>query len=69
MAETLLSAEEMSFAKDLGDYFKVSLDKRTLDYLSDVSIREINLDTESFTSDNTRRLNVDQVSELLQQFV
>jgi UDP-glucose 4-epimerase len=67
MAETLLSTEEMSFAKDLGNYFKVSLDNRSLDYLSSGSIKEINLDTEPFTSDNTRQLNVDQVTKLLFQ--
>ena len=69
MAETLLSTEEMSFAKDLGNYFKVSLDKRSLDYLSGESIKEINLDIKSFTSDNTRQLNVDQVTQLLHQVV
>lgn len=69
MAETLLSTEEMSFAKDLGDYFKVSLDKRSLDYLSGGSVKDLNLNAESFTSDNTRQLNVEQVILLLQQIV
>lgn len=69
MAETLLSTEEMSSAKDLGDYFKVSLDKRSLDYLSGGSVKDLNLNSESFTSDNTRQLNVDQVIQLLHQIV
>ena len=69
MAETLLSSEEMSFASDLGDYFKVPIDKRSLDYLSGGSVKEINLDTESFTSDNTKQLSVDEVSQLLLRVV
>ena len=69
MAETLLSTEEMSFASDLGNYFKVPIDKRSLDYLSGASLKEINLDAKSFTSDNTRQLSVDEVSQILLQVI
>ena len=69
MVETLLSTEEMSFAHDLGNYFKVPIDKRSLDYLSGGSVREMSLDAKSFTSDNTKRLSVHEVSHLLLQVV
>ena len=69
MAETLLSTEEMSCASDLGDDFKVPIDKRSLDYLSGGSVKEMNLDVESFTSDNTKMLSVEEVSQLLRQVV
>jgi UDP-glucose 4-epimerase len=69
MSETLLGTEEMSIASDLGNYFKVPIDKRSLDYLSGASLKEINLEAESFTSDNTRQLTVDEVSKILLQVI
>jgi UDP-N-acetylglucosamine 4,6-dehydratase len=68
-AETLLSTEEMSFAIDLGSYFKVPIDNRSLDYLSGGSIKEISLDAESFTSDNTKQLNIQEIVQLLLKVV
>jgi len=64
--ESLLGAEEMSKAEDHGNYFRVPLDTRTLDY-------EVFFDrgenkpapSESYTSHNTVRLDKDGVKELL----
>jgi UDP-glucose 4-epimerase len=64
--ETLLSREEMARAKDDGDYFRVPLDARSLDYGAffdegDVATRE----AVDYTSHNTERLDVDGVVRLL----
>jgi UDP-glucose 4-epimerase len=64
--ESLLGAEEMAKAEDHGNYFRVPLDTRTLDY-------EVFFDrgenkpapSESYTSHNTVRLDKDGVKELL----
>lgn len=64
--ESLLSVEERVKAEDRGDYFRVPLDARDLNYSlffeqgEDRSPR-----LESYTSHNTRRLDVDGVKELL----
>jgi UDP-glucose 4-epimerase len=64
--ESLLGAEEMSKAEDLGSYFKVPMDTRTLDY--DVYFEKgedkpASLD--SYTSNNTQRLDKEGVKALL----
>jgi UDP-glucose 4-epimerase len=64
--ESLLGAEEMSKAEELGNYFKVPMDTRTLDY--DVYFEKgedkpASLD--SYTSHNTQRLNKEGVKALL----
>ena len=64
--ESLLSVEEKAFAQDQGDYFRVPLDTRSLDYeiyFDQGEQRSENL--EAYTSHNTERLNVSQVMELL----
>ena len=60
--ETLLSREEMAKAEDRGDYFRVPLDDRSLDYglyfeHGDSEHGEL----EDYTSHNTERLDVDEV--------
>jgi UDP-glucose 4-epimerase len=74
--ESLLSTEEMAIAEDRGDYYRVPLDTRSLDYRP--FFEEGSPDTtasEPYTSHNTTRLDVAQVRELLmtlpeiQQFV
>ena len=67
MYETLLSTEEMAGSIDLGRYFRVPLDKRSMDYLSGDSIADLNLDSPAFTSDNTRQLNVQEIKVLLKK--
>jgi UDP-glucose 4-epimerase len=64
--ETLLSREEMAKAEDLGDYYRVPLDTRSLDYA--LYFEEGNSqqsEFEDYTSHNTARLDVAQIQLLL----
>lgn len=64
--ESLLSTEESAFAQDQGDYFRVPLDTRDLNYeIFFEEGREINVSQDSYNSHNTQRLDVDQVIALL----
>jgi UDP-glucose 4-epimerase len=64
--ETLLNREEMAKAEDCGEYYRVPIDERSLNYShffnegqSEVS------DAEDYTSQNTCRLNVEEMMEML----
>jgi UDP-glucose 4-epimerase len=64
--ESLVSREEMSRAEDLGDYYRIPADSRDLNYekffvKGEIGIAEI----DDYTSHNTRRLNVQQIKEVL----
>lgn len=64
--ETLLTREESSVAVDLGNYFKVPADNRDLNYekyftKGNRRLKEVG----EYTSDNTERLNVEQIKERL----
>jgi len=66
MYETLLSAEELARSVDVGDYYRVSMDSRSLDYSKfftdgDDKLSQIN----EYNSDNTNRLSVKEIEELL----
>ncbi len=64
--ETLLSREEIGKADDMGDYYRVPMDDRDLNYnkfFVEGEKRVSNLD--DYTSHNTQRLNVEQVKDLL----
>jgi UDP-glucose 4-epimerase len=64
--ESLLSTEERVKADDLGDYFRVPLDARDLNYsvyFEEGKSRPESL--EAYTSHNTERLNVEGVKKLL----
>jgi UDP-N-acetylglucosamine 4,6-dehydratase len=64
--ESLLSTEEMAKASDLGGYYRVPLDTRTLDYgafFEDGDKRPASND--AYTSHNTERLDVAGVIQLL----
>lgn len=64
--ETLATREELARAEDQGDYFRVSVDARDLnygEYFDAGDRRESELD--DYHSHNTERLDVDQVVELL----
>jgi UDP-N-acetylglucosamine 4,6-dehydratase/5-epimerase len=64
--ETLLSREEMSKAEDRGDYFRVPLDTRSLDYgLYFEKGDRLRPDLDDYTSHNARRLDVAAVTALL----
>lgn len=64
--ETLLSREEMSKAEDRGEYFRVPLDDRTLDYglYHEEGDRQQSI-FDDYTSHNATRLDVDGVTALL----
>ncbi|MBO7729829.1 MAG: polysaccharide biosynthesis protein [Lachnospiraceae bacterium] len=66
MSETLMTAEEFSKAEDLGDYYRVPVDARDLNYEKyfENGNTEIHQD-HSFTSDNTVQLNREEIKELL----
>ncbi len=64
--ESLLSVEERVKAEDLGNYFRVPLDARDLNYsvfFEEGESRPVEL--ESYTSHNTTRLDIDGVKEIL----
>lgn len=64
--ETLLTREESSVAVDLGNYFKVPADTRDLNYEKYFSKGNRRLkEAGEYTSDNTERLNVEQIKERL----
>ena len=64
--EVLCSKEEMYKAKNLGEFYQVPIDKRNLNYekyfdKGNTEIRSV----EEYSSDNTRRLNINQMKDLL----
>lgn len=64
--EVLVTREEMSKAIDLGNYFKIPMDNRDLNYdkfypIDDGKIKNF----EAYTSNNTKRLNVKEMMDLL----
>ncbi len=64
--ESLLSREEMAKAEDCGDYFRVSLDGRSLNYGKYVEQGTPRIDEiTDYTSHNTKRLTVEGVAEIL----
>ena len=64
--ETLVTAEEMVRAIDMGDYFKIPYDNRDLNYERYFSEGEKRIEeAEPFTSDNASRLNLNQTKQLL----
>ena len=65
MYETLVTKEEMAKSEDLGDYYRVSADNRDLNYDKYFSKGNNTTTKEEYNSDNTNRLNVDQMKELL----
>ena len=66
--ESLVSREEMARAEDLGRYYRVPADTRDLNYdmyfiEGETSISEF----DDYTSHSTRRLDVEQVKQVLLQ--
>lgn len=64
--ETLLSREEMVKAADQGDYFRVPLDARSLQYelYYEEGEREV-VEHDDYTSENTDRIDLEQTKSLL----
>lgn len=66
LAETLASAQELSTAEDMGDYWRIQLDSRDLNYSAYFTEgEELNPVTEDFHSHNAERLDKEGVKELL----
>ena len=67
--ETLLSREEMAYAEDMGQYFRVPPDGRDLNYEKFVEVGERrltnSLNGEDYNSNNTTQLDVAKMKELL----
>jgi UDP-glucose 4-epimerase len=64
--ETLVTREELQRADDMGDYYRIRLDDRNLNYalyFTKGDKKEAHI--EDYTSHNTTQLNVKQVEELL----
>ena len=62
--ETLMTREERLRSEDMGDYYRVAADSRDLNY--DKFVVKGNVETqadESYTSHNTRLLNVNETVE------
>lgn len=64
--EVLITKEEMVNVEDLGDYFRVPMDGRTLNY-NECDIDRLNKETkiEEYNSSNTKRLNLKETKEML----
>lgn len=61
MYETLLTKEECAKAEDLGDFYRVPADNRSLNYdkfFTDGNMNAVRID--EFNSDNTHRLNLEE---------
>ncbi|HCB2340150.1 TPA: polysaccharide biosynthesis protein, partial [Escherichia coli] len=64
--EALLSREEVLASVDLGDYYKVSPDRRDLNYGKYVDMGDTRIDeVDDYNSHNTQRLNVNGMKKLL----
>ena len=66
--ESLLGVEEISNAEDLGGFFRVPIDSRSLRY--EPYFHEGNqstLQSEAYTSENTQQLSADEVASMLNE--
>ena len=64
--ETLLTREEMGKAEDCGDYYRIPADTRDLNYEAFFSEGSPAVSQkEDYHSHNTRRLDVDEMAEML----
>jgi UDP-glucose 4-epimerase len=62
--ETLVNREELVKAEDMGNFYRIPADTRCLNYNIYFSEGTVSVDHD-YTSENTQRLNVDQVAEKL----
>jgi UDP-glucose 4-epimerase len=65
MSETLCGKEEMSKAEDLGHFYRIPADMRDLNYTKYVQSDGPRLIDQEYNSDNTKRLNIQELKELL----
>lgn len=64
MHESLISAEEMARTEDMGDFYRVNPDSRDMNY-NQYFFEGGGEHPEAYTSENTKRLTVKEVRELL----
>ena len=65
MYETLCGKEELSKADDLGEYYRIPADFRDLNYTKYIQEYGAKIKDIEYNSDNTKRLNVSELKELL----
>ena len=64
--ETLVSQEELTRAEDMGDYLRLSMDNRDLNYNKYLSEGDKKFDKiKDYTSQNTVRLTIKEIEEML----
>ncbi len=65
--EVLVTKEEMSKAEDMGDYFRIPMDNRDLNYDNFYKNGDGTIKTyEAYTSNNTNQLDIDGMVKLLE---
>ena len=68
MYEVLVTKEEMLNAKDLGDYYCIKSDNRNLNYQKyEVEGNEKLTQIEEYNSDNTKRLNKEEIKNIIER--
>jgi UDP-N-acetylglucosamine 4,6-dehydratase/5-epimerase len=66
LLETLLNREEMAIAQDLGDYYRICVDTRDLNYNKYFIEGEQQISgKEDYTSNNTKILKAEEIKEIL----
>ena len=63
--ETLVSAEEMNVAEDLGKFYKISSDNRDLNYGNYFDCGNVTFEHEEYNSNNTHQLSIDEIIKIL----
>jgi len=64
--ESLISREEMAHAKEIDNYYRIPADNRDLNYAKYFSEGDQDISQlDDYTSHNTRRLNIEQIKQLL----
>lgn len=64
--ETLVTKEELQRSEDMGDYYRIRLDDRNLNYTKYFTVGDVKEAlVNDYTSHNTKRLNVKEVENLL----
>ena len=66
-SEVLITKEELPFAKDLGDYYCVSVDDRNLNYQKNQKGKCTNPKHLEYNSNNTKILNLEETKDLLRK--
>lgn len=65
MYETLCTKEEMAKAQDMGNFYRIPADLRDLNYSKYVDAFGHRVDFDEYNSDNTRRLSVEEMKNIL----